>query len=228
VFDSFSNKYSGDRVLNYGALSDEELVKSFLQNNDVEVFTQLVNRYSNKIYGLALRITRNPSDAEEVLQDVFLTVLKKLDTFREESKFSTWIYRVTANASYMRLRVEKKKYENQANLRNYVSYNDSGTLRGVQLRDWSDRPDEALLSREGLEIIEKAVSELPEDKRMVFHLKDIEGLSNKEVAEILGLSIPAIKSRIHRARLLLRARLSDYYYEWKMQIGNVETQCNAS
>jgi RNA polymerase sigma-70 factor (ECF subfamily) len=215
MFDSSSNKYSGDTVLDHEALSDEELVKLFLRNDDVEVFNELVNRYGNKIYGLALRITHNPSDAEEVLQDVFLTILKKLDRFREESKFSTWLYRIAANESYMLLRVQKRRYENETNLGNYASYDESGALKGIQLKDWSDRPDDALLNREGMEIIEKALSELPEHSRIVFHLRDIDGFSNKEVAEILGLSIPAIKSRVHRARLFLRDRLSDYFYEWR-------------
>lgn len=215
IFDSLPNEYSEDTSLNPENLSDGELVRLFLWNEDEEVFNELVNRYSNKIYGLAIRITHNPSDAEEVLQDVFLTILKKLDTFREESKFSTWLYRIAANESYMRFRVEKRKHENETNLLNYASYDDSGALKGVQLKDWSDRPDEVLLSREGIEIIEKALSELPEHSRIVFHLRDVEGFSNKEVAEILGLSIPAIKSRIHRARLFLRDRLSDYFYEWK-------------
>ncbi|HEX9830545.1 MAG TPA: sigma factor, partial [Thermodesulfobacteriota bacterium] len=85
MFDSLSNKYSEVASLNHKNLSDEELVKLFLQNEDEEVFDELVNRYANKIYGLALRIIHNPSDAEEVVQDVFLTILKKLDRFREES-----------------------------------------------------------------------------------------------------------------------------------------------
>jgi RNA polymerase sigma-70 factor (ECF subfamily) len=115
----------------------------------------------------------------------------------------------------MLLRVQKRRYENETNLGNYASYDESGALKGIQLKDWSDRPDDTLLNREGMEIIEKALSELPEHSRIVFHLRDIDGFSNKEVAEILGLSIPAIKSRVHRARLFLRDRLSDYFYEWR-------------
>jgi RNA polymerase sigma-70 factor (ECF subfamily) len=170
-----------------------------------------VNRYADKIFRLALRITRNPSDAEEVLQEVFLT-MEKLDTFRGESKFSTWLYRVAANASYMHLRANKKKYENEVSLEDYTSYNGSGALEGVQLKDWSNIPDEVLLSREGMEIIARAVNELPEQYRIVFHLRDVEGLTNPEVAKVLGLSLTAAKSRIHRARLFLRDKLSDYFF----------------
>ncbi len=216
IFNSSTMEYTEiTPELNYKTLSDEQLVKLFLQDKDEEGFNEIVNRYDNKIYGLALKITRNNNDAEEVLQEVFLTILKKLDTFREESKFSTWLYRIAANESYMRLRVEKKKFENENSLRDYASYDDSGVLKGVQLKDWSDIPDEALLNREGVEIIEKALSDLPGPSRIVFYLRDIEGFSNKEVAEILSISITAVKSRIHRARLFLRDRLSDYFYEWK-------------
>lgn len=151
-----------DGTLNLKELSDEELVSSFVETRDEEAFNEIVNRYADKIFRLALRITRNPNDADEVLQEVFLTVEKRLDKFREESKFSTWLYRVAANASYMHLRAKKKRYEYELSLEDYTSYNEYGALEGVQIKDWSNRPDEVLLSKEAMEIIEKAVSELPE------------------------------------------------------------------
>ncbi len=197
-------------------LSDEELVRLFLENKDEEPFNEIVNRYADKIYGLALRVTRNHSDAEEVLQEVFLTLIKKLDTFRDESKFSSWLYRVAANASYMHLRVEKRR-ESEISIENYVPYDKEGTLHGkIMDKDWSNRPDEALLSKEAMGIIERAVNELPESHRTVFHLRDVEGFSNEEVAKILELSIPAVKSRVHRARLFLRDKLSGYFYEYRV------------
>jgi RNA polymerase sigma-70 factor (ECF subfamily) len=96
-------------------------------------------------------------------------------------------------------------------LENYAPYGEDGVLRGVEVKDWSDIPDEVLLSKEVMETIEKAVNELPEPYRIVFHLRDVEGLANHEVAKILGLSLPNIKSRIHRARLFLRDRLSGHF-----------------
>jgi len=100
-------------------------------------------------------------------------------------------------------------------LEDYVPYDENGTLMGrIKAKDWSDKPDKALLSEEAMEIIEKAVNELPEPYRVVFHLRDVEGFSNQEVSEVLGLSVPALKSRLHRARLYLRDKLSDYFYEW--------------
>jgi len=202
---------SGHR--NHKELPDEELARLFVKTQDEQAFNEIVDRYGNKIYRLALRITHSPDEAEDVLQQVFITLLEKLDTFREESKFSTWLYRVATNTSYMHLRAERKKYENEVVLDDYKPYNESGNLEGVQIKDWSDRPDETLVSREGMEIIERAVNELPVPYRVVFHLKDVEGLTNQEVAKVLGLSLPAVKSRVLRARLFLRDRLSDYFYE---------------
>jgi RNA polymerase sigma-70 factor (ECF subfamily) len=197
-------------ILNNKGLSDEELVRNFVENQYEEAFNELVNRYADKIYRLALRITHNPSDAEDVLQEVFSTLIEKLDTFHGESKFSTWLHRVAANASFIHLRAEKK-YKNNVSLENYAPYDEDGVLRGVEVKDWSDIPDEVLLSKEVMEIIEKTVSELPAAYRAVFHLRDVEGLTNADVAKALGISLTAVKSRIHRARLFLRDRLSGHF-----------------
>jgi RNA polymerase sigma-70 factor (ECF subfamily) len=195
--------------------SDEELVNLYTKTGNENAFDEIVSRYANKIYGFALRITRNSSDAEEVFQEVFLTLTKKLDTFRGESKFSSWLYRVTVNASYMYLR-SQKKHESNISLENYYPYDEKGTLMGrVMEKDWSSRPDIIIFSNEALKIIDKSINELPESYRTVFHLRDVEGLLNEEVADILEISIPAVKSRLHRARLFLRDRLSDYFHEWR-------------
>src|ERR1700757_2900918 len=167
--------------------SEEELVRVFVKDQDEEAFNEIVDRYGDKIYRTALRITRNPNDAEDVLQEVFITLIERLDSFHEESKFSTWLYRVTANASFMHLRTEKK-YKNELSLEDYVSYDEGGMLKGIKIKDWSDRPDEVFFSKQGMEIIEKALNELSEPYRVVFHLRDVEGFSNEEVAKVLGLS----------------------------------------
>lgn len=194
------------------AIPDEKLIGLFTDTNDENAFEEIVNRYENKIYGLAFGITRDHHSAEEILQEVFLTLVKKVDTFRGESKFSSWLYRVTMNASYMYLRADKK-YESDMSLENYAPYDDKGSLSDkIISRDWTNRPDEALFNKEAMEKIEAAVGELSESYRVVFHLRDIEGLSSEETAEILGLSVPAVKSKLHRARLFLRDKLSDYFY----------------
>ena len=197
-------------ILNHNELSDEMLVRSFVETHDEEAFSEIVDRYGDKVYRLALRITHNRSDAEDVLQEVFVTLVEKLDTFHGESKFSTWLYRVASNAGFIRLRAEAK-YKNNVSLEDYVHYGEDGMLKGIEIKDWTGRPDEVLLSKEVMEIIESVVNELPEPYRIVFHLRDVEGLTNQEVAKILGLSLPNAKSRIHRARLFLRDKLSDYF-----------------
>lgn len=195
--------------------SDEELVIEYARIGDENAFEEIVNRYAHKIYGFALRITRDSNDAEEVFQEVFLTLSKKIGTFRGDSKFSSWLYRVTANASYMYLR-SQKKHINDISLDNYTPYDEKGTLMGrIMYKDWSSRPDIIIFNKEAVEIIEKAIDELPESYRTVFHLRDIEGFSNDETSEILEISVPAVKSRLHRARLFLRDRLSDHFHEWR-------------
>lgn len=195
--------------------SDEELVRLYVTSNDNQAFEEIVSRYANRVYGFALRITKNVSDAEEVFQEVFLILSKKLDTFRGESKFSSWLYRITVNTSYMYLR-SQKKHEGNLSLDGYSPYDDNGTLMGkIMHKDWSSRPDIIIYNKEALKIIDDTINELPESYRIVFHLRDIEGLSNEEAADVLELSIPAVKSRLHRARLFLRDKLSDYFHEWR-------------
>jgi len=200
-------------TLNISESKDGELVESFVSTQDEDAFNELVSRYSDKVYRLAYRITGDPTDAEEVLQEVFIILVEKLGTFRSESKFSTWLYRVASNASYMFLRNGRKYQNSSLSLDDYKPYNDYGVLEGVEEKDWSSTPDYQLLSREGTEKIEKAIDELPKDYRTVFHMKDVEGLTSKEIAKILGLTLPAVKSRVLRARLFLRDRLSEYFSE---------------
>jgi len=205
----------GNKDGGQGELSDQQLIERFVNNNDEGAFELIVGRYMEKIYNLAYRITRDHYKSEEVLQEVYMTLVKKLHTFRGDSNFSSWLYRVTANASYMLLRAERK-YEHDLSLENYVPYDSKGTLMGrIHHKDWSSRPDIVIYIKEALEILEKAIDELPEVYRVVFYLRDIEGLSNEEVSQVLEISVPAAKSRIHRARLYIRDKVSDYFYEWK-------------
>jgi RNA polymerase sigma-70 factor, ECF subfamily len=131
------------------------------------------------------------------------------------SKFSTWLYRVTINASIMHIRLEKR-HEINLSLENYVPYDEEGSLMGrIVDKDWGNRPDIIIFSKEAMEVLDHAISELPENYRIVFQLRDIIELSNEEISEILGISKGAVKSRLHRARLYLRDKISDYFYEWR-------------
>lgn len=208
---SFSGaNHSGcSTVTDFSDQTDKKLVACFVDTRDERAFNELVGRYANKIYGTALRITRNPSAAEDVLQEVFIILVEKLHTFSSEYKFSTWLYSVTANASFSHLRSEKK-HRNSVSFEEYLSSAESGAGTGADLSSRVPGSDETLSTREWMEKIERAVSELPTAYRVVFHLRDVEGLSNVEVAEILNLTLPNVKSRIRRARLVLRNKLSDY------------------
>lgn len=196
-------------VQDFRGMTDKKLVTCFVDTRDERAFNELAGRYADKIYGTALRITRNPSAAEDVLQEVFIILVEKLHTFSSEYKFSTWLYSVSANASFSHLRSEKK-HRNSVSFEEYLSCAENGAGAGAEFRSRVPGSDEALSIREWMERIERAVSELPPAYRAVFHLRDIEGLSNVEVAEILNLTLPNVKSRIHRARLVLRSKLSDY------------------
>lgn len=196
--------------------TDEELIELFIADSSEGAFEEIFNRYANRVYGLALKISSNPIDAEDILQDVFLTLARKIDTFKGKASFSTWLYKVTVNASYMHYRAKGKKYQSDISLEGYAPYDENGTLMGrIASKDWSGRPDDVLLSKEALEIIERAINDLPESYRVVLYLRDVEDKPNDEVADILGISTGTVKSRLHRARLFLRDRLSDYFYEWK-------------
>ncbi|MEW6144422.1 MAG: sigma-70 family RNA polymerase sigma factor [Thermodesulfobacteriota bacterium] len=197
----------------YKETPDAELAAIYSEEGDEDAFSEIVDRYADRIYKTALRILHNTSDAEDVLQEVFLILATKAGTFRGESKFSTWLYMIAVNASYMRIRADKKIHTNEVSLEDYAPYDETGSLREIVEKDFSRRPDEELLGREGLAIIMNAVNELPDPYRVVFHLSQEEGLTAVETAEALGISLSSAKSRIHRARLFLRDRLADYFYE---------------
>ena len=197
----------------YKDMLDDELVSAFVEEEDGDAFSEIVDRYADRIYKTALRVLNDPGDAEDTLQEVFLILATKAVTFRGESKFSTWLYTIALNVSYMRIRTDKKFHANEVSLENYAPYDDSGSLGEVVLKDFSRRPDSELLGREGVGIIMNAVNELPEAYRVVFHLMHEQGLTAGETAKALGISLSSAKSRIHRAKLFLRDKLADYYYE---------------
>jgi RNA polymerase sigma-70 factor, ECF subfamily len=189
----------------YAVQPDADLVTS-AQHSDTRAFDELVRRYQDKVYRLAFKILRNEDDAAEALQDAFLSAYRGLGNFKAESTFSTWLFRITTNASLMKYR---KRRDNVVSLEQ--SQNPSDGAEALQLPDWSTQPLDELLDSETREVMEEGKAQLDEDLRTVFTLRDEEGLSNAEVAEILDLSVAAVKSRLHRARLRLRDRLSRYF-----------------
>ena len=191
---------------------DNELISLFKKYNDDCAFDELVNRYVDKIYSLSFRITKNKELTEDVVQEIIVTLSQKLDTFRGDSSFSTWLYRISTNAALMKLRSEKK-YLHDLNLDDNNSFNENHNYSYVP-KDSTNRPDDSYLRKEATEVFENALSQLPESYRIVVHLKDIEGFSYFEISEILQISVQAVKSRLHRARLMLRDSLAEYFSEW--------------
>lgn len=189
--------------------SDEELVTR-ARAKDFAAFEQLLDRYEDKIFRLAFRFVRNETDAKEILQDTFLTIWRKLDTFKGDSQFSSWLYRVAANAALMRLRAQRRHPEVSTEelpigyLDNYGQMPPSG-------ENWAKRPDDELQSGELRHYIQDAVDGLPEIYRTVFLLRDVEGMSTEETAELLQISVPTVKTRLHRARIALRDRITTYF-----------------
>lgn len=185
--------------------TDNELIEMFL-SGCTQSFEELLSRYETKAYNLALRLTKNTEDAEEVLQDVFVTLYRKLPGFEGKSAFSSWLYRITVNASFMKLR--KRKHQNGVSLDEVYPHLPTGYRSETE---FGANTDSRIFNSQLRTALEKAIARLPEEYKAVFILRDIDGLSNKEVGEILTLSIPAVKSRLHRSRMMLRRRLRRIY-----------------
>ena len=194
-------------------VTEEQLVKD-LQAGEMGAFEQLANLYQKKIYALSFNLTRNVTDSQDVTQEVLLTLFKKGHTFQGRSAFSSWVYRITLNATYMKLRTRKKE-PNISIDELLPSFNGSGFQEG-KIQDWSENTESLLFDNETREIIQKAVDLLPDKEKIVFLLRDVEGLSTEKVSGILELTVPAVKSRLHRARLFLRKRLANYFEEYKV------------
>jgi RNA polymerase sigma-70 factor, ECF subfamily len=189
-------------------LSDPILVEK-IKNGDYQAFEALVTRYESKVYRLAIRMLRNQQDAEDALQETFLQVHRGLPGFEGRSAFSTWLFRLATNVCLMKIRHRETEPSKLLPLEDYLPRQDSGEI--PQMVDWTIRPEEALLSKESREKMMEPLEKIPPEYRAVFILRDMEGFSNAETGESLGISIAAVKSRLHRARLALRGLLSNYF-----------------
>ena len=183
-----------------------------LRAGDVAAIEPLMERYGSLVYRVAYGITRNQADAEEVAQDVFLTLVRKIDTFEGRAALGTWIYRVAANAALIKRRGKRREVE--VSLEDHLpTFLEDGHREGDRtflLADWSPTPEAALLSGETRRVLERALDGLPEHYRAVLVLRDVEELSNEEVAAALGESVASVKSRLHRARMALREQLTHH------------------
>jgi len=168
--------------------------------------------YAPRVYNLARRMLGNDADAEDVTQDVLLQVVRKLDTFRGESAFPTWLHRVTVNAALAH-RHKRTNREQRQTHEPLDAIGGDGHGHAAPVRPWSVPPDRPVLDAEQQELIERAIDALPEAYRDVYVLADVEQLPNAEIADTLGLSVPAVKSRLHRARLMMRDALAPHFQE---------------
>jgi RNA polymerase sigma-70 factor, ECF subfamily len=184
---------------------DQRLVEE-LRRGETGAVEALVERYAGLIYRIAVRVVGDPRDAEEVTQDVLMTVTEKIGTFRGEAAFSSWLYRIAANAAYERARARRRRPE--VTLEAVLPTFDDHGRHVEPAVDWSRDMDDPAVAGETRAALERAITDLPEDNRVVLVLRDVEGLSNEQVAETLGLTLAAVKSRLHRARLFVRQALA--------------------
>jgi RNA polymerase sigma-70 factor (ECF subfamily) len=192
-------------------VSDLSLIQQ-LQGGDAAALEMLMERHAGRAYRVAFGITRNSADAEEVVQDAFLTLYQKADAFEGRAALSTWLYRIVTNAALMKRRGRRHAVEVSLEAQ-LPTFREDGSRAGemrVLMADWSQNPEAHLLSRETQTILQGAIESLPDAHRAVLLLRDVEGLSNDEVAEIVGESVAAVKSRLHRARMAVREQLAGH------------------
>ena len=187
---------------------DESALIERLKAGDQEAFETIFNLYSPKLYRVAQRILGEVADTEEVIQDVFWTVYRKAKSFRGNSQLSTWLYRLTINAALGKIRREKK-HSKEVEYEEYLpKFQDDGHHLVRPVADWSDTLDEKYAKQEMQELLAQALDQLkPVDKSVVV-LSDLEGMSDREIAATLSLTVSAVKTRLHRARLFLRGKLA--------------------
>jgi RNA polymerase sigma-70 factor, ECF subfamily len=190
-----------------GEPTDEQVLVQAARQGDIGAFEELVKRYDRNVFRIANHITQNREDAEDVVQDAFLKAYQNLGQFQGQSKFYTWLVRIAVNEALMRLR--RRRPERMVSLDEDVKTEEDSMPREVA--DWAPNPEQLYSQAQLKDILGKTIQGLPSSFRTVFVLRDVEGLSTEETAEALDLSVPAVKSRLLRARLQLRERLNKYF-----------------
>ena len=186
---------------------DESVLVAQAKEGDTRAFSELVRRYEGKIFRLAQHVTQNREDAEDVLQETFMKSYEHLDQFKGDSKFYTWIVRIAVNQALMKLR--RRKTDKSVSLDEQIDTGEDTVVR--EIAAWGEDPEERFSREELGEILDTAIQSLEPPYRSVFVLRDIEEMSTEETAEALGLSVPAVKSRLLRARLQLREKLTRFF-----------------
>jgi RNA polymerase sigma-70 factor, ECF subfamily len=190
---------------------DQDLIAAS-RAGDPSAMEELVRSNQQRVYNFAMRMCRNVEDAKDILQETFLGMVRSIREFREESKFTTWLYRIASNACLKKRRrgVHDPSPEQELSLDELMPRPDSEGRR-PEIADWSDDAERALLRGELSGQMEGAIDKLPKEYKIVLVLRDVEGFSAEETAEMLKLSVPAVKSRLHRARVFVRRELAGYF-----------------
>jgi len=188
--------------------NDFDLIQA-INSGQTDKFHDLVKRYEHKLYNFSLRMCRNPSDAEDMIQDTFLNVFKYLKNFRYETKFKNWLYKVAASTCIKKRRKSKFAPDKELSLDEFLPNDEAEKPEHVP--QWAMLPLDKLLNEELSSVINNTIRALPKKYRLVIVLRDIEGFSTAETAQILNLSPPNVKVRLHRARLYLRDKLKGYF-----------------
>jgi len=199
-------------------VSTETQLVERAQEGDPSALAEIVETHQHRIYGVALRMCGNAQDAEETMQDTFLSAIEALPRFEGRSKLSTWLYRIASNACLMR----RRKEASRARTINEADVFDEGVELPTYFVDWSYLPDDVVLDRELQEFLERAILQLPPTLRLTFIWRELEGLSTAETAAALEISEGAVKVRLHRARLKLRELLSSYFVDRGIDEGTGE------
>lgn len=191
---------------------DEHLIIEASRAGDPAALEELVRSHQSRVFNFAMRMCRNVEDAKDILQETFLGMIRSIKDFRGESRFSTWLYRIASNACLKKRRrgVYDPEPEQELSLDELMP-RPGADGRKPEIPDWSDDAEQALLRGELSERMEAAIDRLPREYKIVLVLRDVEGFSAEETAQMLKLSIPAVKSRLHRARVFVRQELAGYF-----------------
>lgn len=182
-------------------ITDEQLIEEAIEGSKLAL-AKLVKKYEQTVYNFAFKICRNKERAEHTMQETFLSMIKSLNQFSGKSKLSTWLYTIVSNHCLMLAR-SQKKYD-------YTTLeNEEGLIDDKNVADWKFSPEKIAENSELKKVLDEAIEKLPHEYRVVFMLRDVEGLSTQETGDIVNLSVPAVKSRLHRARAFLRNELNN-------------------
>jgi RNA polymerase sigma-70 factor (ECF subfamily) len=194
--------------------TDHNLIAEF-KAGSMEAMEKIVERYENQVFTFGLKMCGHIQDAEDIVQETFLNAFRYLDRFREETKLRNWLFKIAARACISKRRKKKCEPDKEISLESFVHKN--GNHAKYEIPDWTDDPSDNVLRSELKQVIDSAVLSLPTKYRLVFNLRDIEGFNTEETAEILGISTQSVKTRLHRARLFLREKISNHYVEGKVR-----------